>query len=121
MEILILYLFFETMFCTRCGDHIHYSQATPISVFKDRVFGKYEESKCHPCFIRKYSKAEKIAGGVGHVATVELRLDCCTRWATLLLFARVQNPIEVHTAAINGDIPSSLLDPAVVSMKNGQA
>ena len=61
---------FRDNVCTRCGDHIHYSQATPISVFKDRVFGKYEESKCHPCFIRKYSKAEKIAGGVGHVATL---------------------------------------------------
>ena len=62
---------FRENVCARCGDHIYYSsQATPIGVLKDSVLEKYEESKCHPCFIQKYSMAEKIAGGIGHVVTL---------------------------------------------------
>ena len=61
---------FRDNVCTRCGDKIRYSKAMGVGVLKGAAFEKYEESKCHPFFIRKYDKAEKIAGGVGHIATL---------------------------------------------------
>ena len=36
---------------------------------EDRELTEYEESKCHPFFIAKYSRAEKIEDGIKHVIT----------------------------------------------------
>ena len=65
--------------CSRCSGELQYRESVterniPIGILRKHDHGiyieKYEESKCHPYFIRKYSDAEKIAGGVGHVATL---------------------------------------------------
>ena len=66
---------FQDRHCSRCNGEIRYSKPSsghpvPVGVLRGDVFKKYEDSKCHPCFIRKYSNAKKIAGGVVHVATL---------------------------------------------------
>ena len=60
--------------CSRCSAITRYSatekKLVPVGVINDDKFEKYEESKCHPGFIPKYSTAEKVGGGVGHILTV---------------------------------------------------
>ena len=61
--------------CSRCTATTRYSEIegklVPMGVIiNGDVFEKYEESKCHPGFIQKYSKAEKTVGGIGHVVTL---------------------------------------------------
>ena len=66
---------FQKNVCSRCSGEVRYTtspsgEAAPIGVLKDGKFVKYEESVCHPCFVPKYSKAEKIIGGLSHIATL---------------------------------------------------
>lgn len=64
--------------CSRCCCQIRYSEpntisdetAVPVGVIKDTDFQKYEDSKCHPFFVSKYTTAEKIAGGTAHAFTL---------------------------------------------------
>ena len=48
------------------------------------------------------------------MAAVQLEASS-ERWATLLLFREVENSTDILTAAIQGNIRASILDPAVVS------
>lgn len=59
--------------CSRCSGQIRHSKTgerIPIGVLQEDEFLEYEESKCHPYFVPKYSKMKKIMGGIGHVATL---------------------------------------------------
>ena len=60
--------------CSRCTATTRYSETegklVPVGVIIGDVFEKYEESKCHPGFIKKYSTKEKTVGGFGHMATL---------------------------------------------------
>ena len=59
--------------CARCSCQIRFSdreKCTPIGVVRNEVLEQYNESKCHPCFIPKYSTGEKVAGGVAHTAVL---------------------------------------------------
>ena len=65
---------FQDNVCSRCSAKTRYSQTeenlVAIGVIKGDEFEKYEESKCHPEIVQKYSTAAKVAGGFGHIATV---------------------------------------------------
>ena len=71
---------FQKDVCSRCSGQIRYCKLSsgdvdiPVGISRgdDNVLEKYEESKCHPRFIPKYSKAEKVAGGVGHMVKLGL-------------------------------------------------
>ena len=59
--------------CARCCCQIRFSDCgnyIPIGVVKDDELKEYSESKCHPCFVPKYSIGQKVAGGLAHVAAL---------------------------------------------------
>ena len=66
---------FRDNVCSRCGVKFRFH-----STSRDKRIGiinpatnevlPYEGSKCHPYFIQKYSTAEKVFGGIGHIATL---------------------------------------------------
>ena len=59
--------------CSRCTGKIRYSEgenSVRVGVLYGDELVTYEKSKCHPKFIHKYSTAVKVAGGLGHVATL---------------------------------------------------
>ena len=71
---------FRKNVCSRCSGEVQYAtsssgRAIPIGFVRDPAQGieEYEESKCHPYFIRKYSKEEKRKGGAKHVATMGIK------------------------------------------------
>ena len=71
--------FFVSVFqdgtCLRCACKIRLRKASSgrniaVGVMQeDGELTEYEESKCHPFFIAKYSMAEKIEGGIKHIIT----------------------------------------------------
>ena len=65
---------FQKKTCSRCKSIVRYIQGTsliPICVEDDSENPKeYEESKCCPDFIPKYSTIEKIVGGLAHIVTL---------------------------------------------------
>ena len=70
-----VYLQFQDRWCIRCAYKLIYEEsATGRQIVKvvdedgDEV--PYEESKCHPIFIRKHSLRKKFVGGIGHIATL---------------------------------------------------
>ena len=67
----ILPLVFSEKVCGRCSYNIRYDdQNKEVCVFiKEGETIPYEESVCHPYFIPKYNNAEKVIGGIGHIAT----------------------------------------------------
>ena len=56
--------------CCRCASQIHFSMGVPVGVLSGDVFENYDVTKCHPCFVPKYTNIKKIAGGIGHIATL---------------------------------------------------
>lgn len=60
--------------CSRCAATTRYSKTedklVPVGVINGDIYEKYEESKCHPKFIPKYSKTAKTIGGIVHVLTL---------------------------------------------------
>ena len=71
---------FRKNVCSRCSGEVQYAASSagrtiPIGFVRDPAQGieEYEESKCHPYFIRKYNKEEKRKGGAKHVATIGIR------------------------------------------------
>ena len=68
-------LSFQDDVCARCGCQVRFNEnlsgiRTPVGVLReDKNLDKYDESNCHPRFVRKYSTLEKVFGGVKHVVT----------------------------------------------------
>ena len=64
---------FQDDTCLRCACKIRLHKASSginiaVGVMQeDHELTEYEESKCHPFFIAKYSRAEKIKGGIKHI------------------------------------------------------
>ena len=62
--------------CARCAVKIQYAVAgtgkVEVGVVDDEGYMPYERSRCHPFFKRKYTRAQKIIGGLAHVATLGL-------------------------------------------------
>ena len=63
--------------CARCSCQIRYNvnpigTRIPVGIVRegDGDLLKYDESKCHPCFVPRYNSLEKIAGGIVHVVTL---------------------------------------------------
>ena len=69
-------LSFQDDVCARCGCQVRFNEnlsgiRTPVGVLRDdKNLEKYDESKCHPQFVKKYSTMERLFGGVKHVATL---------------------------------------------------
>ena len=62
---------FREDICSRCSCQILYTKSGErFGVLRDEVFEDYKESKCHPSFVPKYSKVHRMAGSVGHIATL---------------------------------------------------
>ena len=61
---------FHDTTCYSCASRIRFSVDRLVGVLYGDELVKYELSKCHPCFVPKYTKMEKIAGGIGHIATL---------------------------------------------------
>lgn len=72
----VLPLEFQDDVCSRCSVKTRFSRDKE----KLGVVGKgdelipYRDSKCHPTFVQKYTKLDKVAGGMGHVATLGIGL-----------------------------------------------
>ncbi len=62
---------FHVNVCTLCFVKIYYSKDNEkiFVVYADRTTILYAESRCHPCFVPKYSGVAKFFGWVGHVLT----------------------------------------------------
>ena len=58
--------------CLKCGDKVRRSKTgKPVNVVKTNgTIVKYNDSKCHPQLIPRYSTPQKVAGTVLHIATV---------------------------------------------------
>ena len=66
---------FRDNICSKCGVKIRFHSAR-----KDKRIGiinpatneilPYEDSKCHPYFVQKFSTAAKFFGGLGHIVTL---------------------------------------------------
>ena len=63
---------FDTLICARCGSRAKLVNSEKVAVYTDETETNtkpYEESKCHPLFIPKYTKFDRILGGIAHVIT----------------------------------------------------
>ena len=62
--------------CAKCAMELHFEQLAnggdrPVKVVTERGESvAYDQSRCHPLFIPKYSKIQKFVGGCAHIATV---------------------------------------------------
>ena len=59
--------------CAHCTCQIRFSDCgdcIPIGVVRNNELEQYNESKCHPCFVPKYSTRAKVAGGMAHIAVL---------------------------------------------------
>ena len=59
--------------CARCCCQIRFSDCgncIPVGVVRNDELQQYNKSKCHPCFVPKYSTGEKVAGGMAHAAVL---------------------------------------------------
>ena len=73
--------------CAKCTVRTRYAKAPGSSEFaRVGVIGgdgetiKYEDSKCHTKFVSKYSGAQKVWGGIGHVFTLGIALAFENHW-----------------------------------------
>lgn len=72
----ILLLQFKEDACSRCPVHIRrpkvkYEKDPVVFVeYPDKTILPYKESKCHPCFVPKYTRTQKFFGGVVHIITL---------------------------------------------------
>ena len=61
--------------CAKCAKELHFEQLpngrdVPIKVVTESgESASYSQSLCHPIFLPKYTKTQKIVGGCAHVAT----------------------------------------------------
>ena len=63
----------DTLICARCGSRAKLVNSEKVAVYTDETETNtkpYEESKCHPLFIPKYTKVDRILGGIAHVITL---------------------------------------------------
>ena len=61
---------FDTQMCSHCGSKTKTVQSDKIAVYVDEKETNtipYDESTCHPLFLPKYTKVEKILGGIVHL------------------------------------------------------
>ena len=66
---------FEDHTCARCAIKFgHNLENTKSFVIDEQYTTTYENTKCHPCFVPKYSSDERIVGGFAHMATLGLAL-----------------------------------------------
>lgn len=59
--------------CAQCAAKIRYGTLKERIGVVDPDTGEiipYEESKCHPTFVQRFSRVEKIIGGFAHIATL---------------------------------------------------
>ena len=60
--------------CARCSRQLRFSECGKrilIGVItSNNELKEYSESKCHPCFVPKYSTGEKVVGGMAHTAVL---------------------------------------------------
>ena len=58
--------------CALCSVKICFNENSEkiLIVNGDGTVIPYAESKCHPCFVPKYSSVKKVIGGVGHILTM---------------------------------------------------
>ena len=68
---------FQETTCSKCGSVIHFRRKIGYAFVagadrevEDEIIRIPEESKCHPALVPKYTKLQKFAGGVGHLATL---------------------------------------------------
>lgn len=65
---------FRDDICARCSCQIRFTvppsgECTAVGIVRGDTLEKYDESKCHPSFISKYSQEEKLVGGLKHCVT----------------------------------------------------
>ena len=73
---------FDTQVCARCGSKAQVVKSERVAVYIDETEADtipYDESKCHPLFIPKYTKVDRILGGIAHLVTLGRFLG---RWPT---------------------------------------
>ena len=64
---------FRDEVCAHCCCQLcfsDYGKCLPICVVRNDELEQYNKSKCHPCFVPKYSIGQKVAGGLAHVAAL---------------------------------------------------
>ena len=68
---------FRDNVCAKCAALTRFvvppgsSQPARVDVINvDGISIKYEDSKCHPKFVPKYTKSQKVWGGIGHIFTL---------------------------------------------------
>ncbi len=63
---------FDTLICARCGSKAKVVKSEKVAVYTDETETNtipYDESACHPLFIPKYTKVDRILGGIAHLVT----------------------------------------------------
>ena len=66
---------FVTQVCARCGSRAKVVHSEKVAVYTDESETDtipYDESSCHPLFIPKYTKVDRIIGGIVHLITLGL-------------------------------------------------
>ena len=105
--------------CTRCSCKIkfestsHEATKIPVAIVTKNEVVPYEGSICHPFFTPKYSDITKLAGGMGHVATLGIfaavaRIRNKTTWPGFTNSNKVcpvcKNPPGSEGCSVVGDI-----------------
>ena len=75
---------FREKLCTRCATEYGLVRNECLVCFED-VDGKrkevpYDESKCHPLIIPKYSKLKKVLGGIGYIVFLGIPYVAGAKW-----------------------------------------
>ena len=66
---------FEERTCARCAIKFgHNLENTKPFLIDEQYTTTYENTKCHPCFVQRYTYNDKIAGGFAHMATLGFTL-----------------------------------------------
>ena len=79
-------LAFNTLVCARCGSKAKVVNSEKVVVFTDEtemISIPYDESTCHPLLVPKYTKVDRIVGGVAHILTFGKYLR---RWPNFFSF-----------------------------------
>ena len=64
---------FDTQICARCGSRAKMIKSEKVAVYTDETEADtipYDETSCHPLFIPKYTRVDRILGGIAHVVTL---------------------------------------------------